>query len=124
MSAEPSIQDELYKDLIPGEIGCRRMTSEDRDLMLDLTLNHFLPREPICSLTEKKSPGKMGPFLRDVYTKNAIQDNASLIAYDIKSGEAVGIIVGSLHRASEPHPPVLDKDVASMAVRKTEKINE
>uniref|UniRef100_H2ZPK6 aralkylamine N-acetyltransferase n=1 Tax=Ciona savignyi TaxID=51511 RepID=H2ZPK6_CIOSA len=91
----------LYQDLIPGKIGCRRLVAADKDVMLDLVINHFVPREPICKVMEKSHPGKTAKFLANEYTKNVIRDNASLIAFDKQTGESVGLILGLLHRVGE-----------------------
>uniref|UniRef100_H2Z514 aralkylamine N-acetyltransferase n=1 Tax=Ciona savignyi TaxID=51511 RepID=H2Z514_CIOSA len=91
----------IDQDLIPGEIGCRRLTADDYDLMMDLVLNHFFPREPLCSTMERHFPGEISAFIKDGYVKNCIRDNASLIAYDKRTGEDVGIILGSLYRVNK-----------------------
>uniref|UniRef100_H2ZPK7 N-acetyltransferase domain-containing protein n=1 Tax=Ciona savignyi TaxID=51511 RepID=H2ZPK7_CIOSA len=96
---------DIEQDLIPGKIGCRRLVAADEDAMLDLLTNHFVPREPICKVIEKSYPGQTAALLA-IAGKGIIRDNGSLIAYDKKTGENVGMILGSLqHVGNEKVTP-------------------
>ncbi|XP_078482226.1 uncharacterized protein LOC100178989 [Ciona intestinalis] len=87
------MEEAINRPLVDGRIGCRRLVAADKHDVEEMVTKYFVPNDIISlALGKVYAMEPMAEFLVD-YTKQCVTNNASLLAYNIETGENVGVIL-------------------------------